>query len=130
MKKVLIGLGILIALLLAVFLIWDPTDDRYDLGEVEYANYDANKTYCRYQITNVKCEQATQYVVGDIICITCCKNRKPPWPPAVGTNNNCPKKIQFTQALNSCTIQAKRLGQTCTNCNPAETKAVLECPNP
>ena len=128
MKKIVIRLSPLIIMLLA-FSACDITESLADLGTLEPAIFKSKQPYCRYKLTKVNCDKPTQFKVGDIICIECCVERKPPWPKEVSVNNNCPKKITFKVADgNGCTIKAERLDQACTNCDPRETKAVFKCP--
>ena len=130
MKKIVIRLSVFIILILAFSACKDITDSTEDLGTLEPAVFVSSQAYCRYELTEVSCEQPTQFIVGDIICIECCIGNEPPWPKKVSVNNNCPKTITFGVADgNGCSINAKRLGQTCTSCDPKETKSVLKCPN-
>ena len=129
-KKIVIRLSVFIILILAFSTCKDITDSIEDLGTLEPAVFVSSQAYCRHELTEVSGEQPAQFIVGDIICIECCAGNEPPWPKKVSVNNNCQKTITFGVADGKgCSINAKRLGQTCTSCDPGEANSVLKCPN-
>jgi hypothetical protein len=129
MKKGLMILGIVVAVI-AILFVWRwPWEEEYDAGELEPAQATPGMTYCQYEITEVHCETGAAYAIGDVVCLECCTGRTPPWPPRVGPNNNCWNKIDFSVKGNDCEYTAKRLNQTCTTC-PANAKDMFKCPNP
>ena len=128
MKKLLIVLIVLIGLL-AVTYAFGVWDKEYDLGELKEVPYDAKLTYCIYTITSDPCDKS-RFKKGNQICIRCCTTRKSPWPLKINQNFVCPKFIEFEEAANGCDLEAKRVGQSCTACNPKTSSGVFECPNP
>lgn len=130
MKKLLIGMVVVVGLFIASYFLFGITDDFYTLNDLENVSYNASLTYCTYTITEVVCNKPTRYKKNNVICLVCCTTRKPPWPQLVPPNNNCPKKIRFKEKQGGCEIRATRNKQTCTSCDPQKTMAVFECPNP
>lgn len=125
--------GLFLAILLAGCASGTATGpgsrQRVDLGRLVYEQGPrTDAAYCSYRIVAVvKNPKEAAYRVGDLICIRCCLQRNPPWPPLDQGQNNCTQRIRFTSSDGRVVYDADNVSVVCTAC-PDGAAGHYACP--